>query len=160
MKPSYNQIRGFTLIELMIVMVMVGVLMAVAIPGYKKSVQKSHRSQAEQLMQAIASKEVEFMLDARVYTAVPGASTGSGGLALTNSSNQTGGSSPFTCAAGSSTCSNAFYTLVVTVPSPQTTPPSFSITATAIGQQVGDGNLNLNSLGVKTRLIGTVDQGW
>jgi type IV pilus assembly protein PilE len=170
MKPSYNKIRGFTLIELMVTMVIVGVLMAVAIPGYKRSVQKSHRSQAEQLMQAIASKEAEFLLDARFYSKIPGTGTGAvtiggvgdTGLRLTNASNQTNGSSPFTCAANSSTCSNAFYTLVLTPVNTAGAPPTFSITATAISQQLGDGNLTLDYLGNKTRKIppGTSDQGW
>lgn len=158
MNTGYRGVRGFTLIELMVTMLIVGVLMAVAIPSYKRSVQRGHRSQAEQLMQSIASKETEYMLDARQYTST----VGTGGLQLTSAAtNQTGGSNPFTCAANAATCTNAFYTLTVTVDN-TATPPTFTMTATAIGQQVGDGNLALDNLGNKTRKIppGTTDQGW
>lgn len=156
MNPSHNKIRGFTLIELMVTMVIIGVLMAVAIPNYNKSVRKGHRSQAEQLMQSIASRETEYMLDARAYTDV----VGTGGLQLTDAgSDLTSGPNPFTCKAKATTCSNAFYTLTMKVDN-AATPPSFTIAATATGNQLGDGDLNLDSLGNKTRILDKVDQGW
>lgn len=47
-----NQCRsnGFTLVELMIAVVVLGVIMAIAIPSYRNSVTKSHRSEAIQAL--------------------------------------------------------------------------------------------------------------
>ena len=39
--------RGFTLIEVMIVVVIVGVLLAIAVPGYQSSMEKGRRSDAK-----------------------------------------------------------------------------------------------------------------
>lgn len=42
-----RSIRGFTLIELMVVVTVVGILAAIAIPSYQESVRKSRRAQAK-----------------------------------------------------------------------------------------------------------------
>ena len=44
--PHPQRSQGFTLIELMIVIVIVGILMAIAYPSYRSWILKSHRSDA------------------------------------------------------------------------------------------------------------------
>lgn len=48
-----NRGRGFTLIELMIVIVVVGILVAIAVPAYTDSVRKTRRGQAKADMVAV-----------------------------------------------------------------------------------------------------------
>ena len=45
-KPSAGRIRGFTLIELMVTLVVVAILAAVALPSFQDSVRKSRRADA------------------------------------------------------------------------------------------------------------------
>jgi type IV pilus assembly protein PilE len=141
---------GFTLIELLIAVAIVGVLAAVAYPSYEGYMRRSKRSEAAQLLAAIANREAQYLLDSRMYTTVIGAT----GLNVnTERWNCTPSAAP-------TTCSNGAYNVTVAIDN-TATPPTFTATAAATGKQVQDGTLTINQTGAKTRQVsGGPNLGW
>jgi len=124
---------GFTLIELMIVIGIVSILGAFSYPAYMDYSRKARRSDAQQVMLDISNKQEQYLLDVRQYTTDP----------------TTLGISKDGWSCTSASCTSNFYTAITTVNN-AATPPTYSITATATGNQVPDGDLTLNSVGTKT----------
>jgi type IV pilus assembly protein PilE len=121
--------RGFTLIELMITVAIVGILASIALPSYKAYVKRGHRAAAQAEMMDLANREQQFLLSNRSYV---------GKAALTAS----GYAPPADV--------TSRYTWAV-VPNNAASPPTFTVVFTPIGAQAGDGILLLNSVGLKTR---------
>ncbi len=69
---------GFTLIELMIAVIVIGILAAVAIPNYTQYVKRSNQSAAQQFLSEAASRAEQYRMDARAYPESLG--SGSNGL--------------------------------------------------------------------------------
>lgn len=115
---------GFTLVELMIAVAIIGILASIAIPSYVEYVKKGRRASAQSHLMEIAQREQQYLLDARTYA---------------SSLTTLGVTTPADVA--------NYYTIQVDVAD---TPPSFTITATAQGTQTSDGNLTLDSTGLKT----------
>jgi len=126
-----NDKKGFTLIELMVVVAIIGVISAIAYPSYDKYMKKSRRSDAKVALTNIVDREERFYLQNNTYTAALGAS----GLNLT-----------------ATTSDEGYYTLSVTAASPLT---GYTATATAVAgkpqaNDTGCTVLTLDSAGVKT----------
>lgn len=58
---------GFTLIELMMVVVIVAVLAAIAYPSYISSVVKANRAEAQSYLMDVAQQQQQFFNDTRRY---------------------------------------------------------------------------------------------
>ena len=116
--------RGFSLIELMIVVAVIGILAAIAYPSYQDYLRRGHRADAQAYLMDIAQRQQQYFTDNRSY-----AST----VAALNSTVPTNVSS--------------YYTIAVATGS---TPPSFTITATATGSQLSDGDLTIDNTGTRT----------
>jgi len=121
--------RGFTLIEVMIVVAIVAILAAIALPSYQQQVIKSNRAAAKGQMLDIANREQQYLFANRSYAAKADLATG--GYALP-------------------TEVSARYTYDVTVGTG--TVPYYLITFTpnSPGPQATDGALTLDSQGAKT----------
>lgn len=59
--------RGFTLIEVAVIMAVAAILAAVAIPNYSEYVMRSHRSAVQSFISDVASRQSQFFLDRRSF---------------------------------------------------------------------------------------------
>ncbi|MFZ5521390.1 MAG: type IV pilin protein [Pseudomonadota bacterium] len=128
--------RGFTLIELMIVVAIIGILAAVAYPAYTEHVQRSRRAQAQSaLMEAAQYMQRFYAANSRYDEDLNGTDLTSLPDALNRSPKAGEGPQAYTISISASTQTS--YTL--------------SAAPTAGGPMAGDrcGTLTLTSLGVK-----------
>lgn len=119
---------GFTLIEIMIAVLIIGILAAIAIPSYQSYLLRGNRTTAQAYLMDIAQRQQQYLMDARSYAADVAT------LTMTTPANVSSHytiEDPFTIG---------------------TAPNSFSVTATPIGSQANDtcGTLFIDNLGNKT----------
>jgi type IV pilus assembly protein PilE len=64
--------RGFTLVELMVAVAIVGILAAIAYPSYVQYTVKSKRAAAESFIMGLANRQEQYMMNARQYATTLG----------------------------------------------------------------------------------------
>lgn len=140
--------RGFTLIELMIVVAVVGVLSLVAWPSYQNQIRKGARAEAKTALLKTASALERYYTDHNCYPSA-GATCDS---ATTSALAFTALGVP--AFSGDNTTTSK-YDLVVTV-----TAQAFTITATPRAADPECGNLTYTNTTAKGSSIGTVATCW
>ncbi|VTU31421.1 type IV pilin protein [Variovorax sp. RA8] len=118
--------HGFTLIELVITIAVVGILAAIALPSYQQYIIRSKRSAAQAQMMDIANRQQQYLLANRVYADKTALQAG-------------GYSLPAEVSAG--------YDYSITLGTGAV--PGFTVTFTPKGSQASDGALTLNNEGLK-----------
>lgn len=127
-------VRGFSLIELMVVVVIVGVLAMIALPSYRQYVLRGHRTDVQAYMSDVATRQQNFLLDRRAYASSITDAPSANGLGLTIPASL-----------------STWYT-VTTTPDNSARPPSFVVTAVPTSLQSADScaTLTLDQSGTKT----------
>lgn len=147
---------GFTLIELMIAVAVVGILAAIAYPSYQDSVRKSRRADAKSALLDAAQRQERFYTENNQYTSriTPAADPCSNTLATIKAGTDCG------LGYAADTTTDGYYKLTIAAPEVNTRRNTFTITATPVTgkSQTQDSNceaFTLNQTGVKCVKGGT-----
>lgn len=140
-----SRAKGFTLVELLIVVVIIAVLASIAYPAYQNYVVKTRRAVA----QVCISEATSFL--ERFYT--------------TNLTYTGGNTAWIAIGCSSGTDVTNHYTVTPTVATPAGQRPTYLVTAVPKGLQLARetkcGTLSINSAGVKTKTgTETLDNCW
>ncbi len=123
---SSSRNRGFTLMEVMIVVVVIGILAAIAFPSYQEHMRKGRRAAAQSHLMDVAQRQQQYLLDARSYAP---------DLTVLN--------------VATPPAVLSYYNAPL-ISTPVGTRPTFTVTIAPKGPQTPDGDLSIDSAGLKT----------
>jgi type IV pilus assembly protein PilE len=133
---------GFTLLELMIVVVIIAMLASFAIPAYQRYAQRARRADGKELLMRVAAAQERYYTNFNRYAGSP--LTAATSLGLT------------------STASDRGYYTIDTANGASGNNQSYVLTVTPVagGAQAGDrcGAMTINNTGVKTPAAGVMPQ--
>jgi type IV pilus assembly protein PilE len=135
-----STVSGFTLIELMITVVILGILASIAYPSYTNYVTRARRSEATINLAQLAAQQEKYFTDCGHYAANIGAAKNC--------------TAPGTLA-GSSTTTNGYYTIAIAAGPSGNTVTSYTLIATPAGTQATSDagkcdSISIDSTGLKT----------
>ena len=122
-----NKSKGFTLIELMIAIAIVGILTMVAYPSYQESIRKTRRSDGVAAALAIQVAQERFRGSCRFYADTIGGADASGASAAAST------------VAGGTSSNEGYYTLSITG---TTSGNAYTILVSPTGAQTDDTDCN------------------
>ena len=131
---------GFTLVELLISVVIVGILVAVALPNYREYVLTSNRAEAHAALLDMASRQERFVAQRNTYTTEVVANTGLG--------------------LGTANTESDYYTLSAEACPGGDIADCYIVIADAIGSQVGDADCAQITYDSRGRKGGTTGDCW
>jgi type IV pilus assembly protein PilE len=112
-QKATRQYLGFSLIDVLITVAIVGILAAIAYPSYQSVMRKNNRAAAESYLADVAQRQQQYLLDQRSYA---------------SDVSTLGVPTPATL--------TPYYTIAIAVAAGP--PPSFSASAAPIGSQASD----------------------
>ncbi len=141
---NIKTMRGFTLIELMIVVAVIGILAAIAYPAYTGQILKGRRAQGRTALAELLQQEERYLTQRNTYLAFTSNSSGAANPST----------APFKTWSGSNLANSAYLLSAGLCPDgaggTMAITDCIQVIATPIQADADAGNLQLTSTGAKT----------